>query len=52
VRARVDALLEDPCRPLPVGLATAAGVAATVAGIASSAIQLHHVAAVLAHFCQ
>lgn len=52
VRARVDALLEEPSRPGVVQLATLAVVAATMAGVVSSAVQLHHVAAVLTHLCR
>ena len=51
VRARVDALLEEPSPPGVVQLATLAVVAATMAGVVSSVVQLHHVAALLAHLC-
>ena len=51
VAARVEAILHDPARSSLQRAATTAVLAATVAGIASAALQLHHVAAVVAHIC-
>ncbi|MDQ3146436.1 MAG: M48 family metalloprotease [Actinomycetota bacterium] len=52
VRARVDALLNDPKGRRTGQLAALAGLAFAIGGIASSTLQVHHVAALLGHFCR
>jgi Zn-dependent protease with chaperone function len=52
VRARVDALLEDPERLRPYRFAAAVGgTAAFILGVTASALQLHHVLAYVLHIC-
>lgn len=51
VRARVDALLDVPTRRGFARTATASVLAATMAAVAGSALQLHHLAALVAHAC-